>query len=236
MKTYSVVWVPLSSLAGIAPWLPPKQDEEQWIYLPCLRNTEEEDIHFEVSPALLLRSIMLSYRDDAPSVSMADSRAYMREVLDVLASGFQQPDIETMLLSEAANIRGEYGNATSRHALMTAMELLPQSSEVRSDFILDTWCRIQNGPPENWPTLAESIVEVFPMIEQERVLPGAWQACVLFVVSALMILGRHAEAETMYKHHKSDLEDPEDIERMEWLLAEKRVNMDKLAQEALGCH
>lgn len=68
-----------------------------------------------------------------------EDRHTLTYLLDVLGNGFNFSDPEKMLLDVAFKLREANGHDVSRIALLTALELIPFSSKIRSDLICDTW-------------------------------------------------------------------------------------------------
>jgi len=239
MAYNGVAWVPLSNrIREALPWLPPEPPEHEGsIFLPFMKmeNDEGDGISCDPSERSLMFAIMVHYPCNAPLITPGVIQPYMRTLLTMLADGFHIESMEELFGQGAAAIRTEYGQSLSRLALKTGMELVPDSSGIKSDFILDTWCRMQNGDREYWPELAGDVVEVFPLIEMEDDFNVAWQACILTYIVSLAILDRWGDAEAAYTKHKEALEDPEDQDRMDWMLTSRQIDMDRLAQPALNC-
>ena len=60
-------------------------------------------------------------------------------LLDALENGFKFESPEKMILDVAHSLRETNGNGASRIALEVGNELIPQSSKIKSDLILDLW-------------------------------------------------------------------------------------------------
>jgi len=60
-------------------------------------------------------------------------------LLEKLGKGFGFDDLEYLILSVAASARSKNGHAVSYSMLLTGNELLPDSSQIKSDLISDIW-------------------------------------------------------------------------------------------------
>lgn len=239
MKSAGVVWVPMGDgIREVLPWLPTELPEHEGsIFLPFMRieGEDRKGISFDGSERSLMFAIMMNYPCNAPLITAGIVQPYMRTLLAMLADGFHMDGMEELFLQAAASIRTEYGQSMSRIALKTGMDLVPDSSGIKSDFILDTWCRLQNGSPDYWPELASEVIGVFPSVVPEEEFIVAWQACILAYIVSLGILERWDDAEASYERYKDALEDREDQAQMEWMLKNRQIDMDRLAQAALDC-
>ena len=240
MRSSSVVWLPVGGkVVEMLPWLPAVPTEyEGGIYLPFLQLEKEEGrdgAPFEMSEKSLLFAILIHYQKGAPTLVLELVQPYLKIVLEELAKGYQMSGLEELIIKAAATIRADFGQSISRVALKSGMEIVPESSAIRSDFLLDTWCRLQNGDPAYWKEMAQESIDAFTGFIKEEDYLTAWQAGILTFIVSLAILDRWTEAEAAYGRYKDELEDPEDRQRMTWMLQNRSVDMDRLAQHALGC-
>lgn len=235
-----VVWLPVGNkVRETLPWLPEVPAKYAGgIYLPFLEIKKEEGsggITFEMSERSLLFAILIEYQHGAPTLVLEIVQPYLKTVLEYLVRGYGMSGLEALILKAAATIREDFGQEISRIALMSGMEIAPESSAIRSDFLLDTWCRLQNGDPFYWKEMAQESIEAFTGLIKEEDYLTAWQSGILTLIVSLAILDRWTEAEAAYGCYKDELEDPEDRQRMIWMLQNRSVDMSRLAQHALGC-
>lgn len=240
MKSSNVVWLPVrGKVVEMLPWLPTVPPEyEGGIYIPFLQLEKEEGSNgmpFEMSEKSLLFAILIHYQDDASMLSMEIIQPYLNTVLERLMHIFQLSGMEELLLKATGTIREDFGIDTSRDALNSSMEIATESSPIRADFLIDSWVLLQRDEPSNWSELARDIVDVFPDIVRADVYPNAWQTCVLAYIISLAILERWEAADAAYDQLKQTLEDPEDHERMTWMLQNRKVNMDSLLKSIFLC-
>lgn len=239
MKNPGVIWLPLGEhIREMLPWLPAEPPEHQEsIYLPFMQHEREEGqgIRCEVSERSLLLAIMMQYPCDAPGIAPGIVQPYMRLLFPMLADGFQIGGLENLFLQVGATIRSEYGQIFSRIALRTGMLLVPDSSAIRSDFMLDTWCRLQNGDPENWHELASDAVEAFAGVVKETDSSTAWQVCIQIFIVSLAILGRWPDAEAAYAKYTTELRDPDNHDQIGWMLENRAIEMNRLKKPTLRC-
>ena len=240
MRSSSVVWLPVGGkVVEMLPWLPAVPTKyEGGIYLPFLQLDKEEGrdgVPFEMSEKSLLFATLIHYQNVAPNLVQEIVQPYFNTVLERLTTIFQMSGMEELLLKVTGTLREDFGTDTSREALKSSMEIAPNSSPIRSDFILDSWVLLQRDDPSNWPELARDIVAAFPCIVREDVYSIAWKTSALAYIISLAILDRWTEAEAAYGRYKDDVEDPEDRQRMLWMLQNHKVSMDELLKSALLC-
>lgn len=84
------------------------------------------------------------------------SRQTLLHLLDVLGKGFGFKDPEMMILETAANIRELNGNVPSFKILDSGANLIPISSKIKSDWILDLWNIAADEDTEEDGSLSET--------------------------------------------------------------------------------
>lgn len=240
MRYSGVIWLPVAGkVVEMLPWLPEVPAKyDGGIYLPFLQLEKEEGgdgIPFDMSQKSLLFAILIHYQEGAPTLVLEIAQPYFITVLKILAHVYQMSGLEALIIKASATIRADFGQSISRVALMSGIAIVPESSAIRSDFLIDTWCRLQNGDPAYWKEMAQEAIDAFPGLIKEEGYLTAWQAGILTFIVSLAILERWTEAEAAYARYQNELEDPEDHERMTWMLQNRNVDMDRLAQHALGC-
>ena len=122
-------------------------------------------------------------------------------LLEILGKGFKFHDLESLILSVAANARSKNGHAVSYTMLLTGVELLPKSSHIKSDLICDTW-EILAGEHEIefYEEGLHKIIDLIHQINMDEVLPQAREMIAYFGFTALMILGLEDKVDA-YLHH-----------------------------------
>lgn len=93
----------------------------------------------DVSPKALLFGAVLRAFEDPPGVSPEPFRKMLPRLLETLARGFGERDLELMLINVAANLREAHGGGLSRHVWENVVRLHPRFDRARSDLIVDLW-------------------------------------------------------------------------------------------------
>ena len=73
--------------------------------------------------------------------------------------------------------------------LKNGIEITPESSIIRSEFILTSSFLLLNAKPELHAALMNKILEVYEEIELEKLIPGARESLPLLKLAALNALG-----------------------------------------------
>jgi hypothetical protein len=84
------------------------------------------------------------------------SRQALLHLLDILGKGFGFKNLEAMILDVAANVRELHGNVPSFKILDSGAKLIPNSSKIKSDWILDLWNIAADEDTEEDGSLSET--------------------------------------------------------------------------------
>jgi hypothetical protein len=124
-------------------------------YLPFLLSGQDvESLENKMPVALnekqLFFGIVLGMNDNAFSndlLSMQDieeSKKTWRYLLDVLVNGFSYNNPEQALLDMAATIRVRNGGFLAEEALLSSVQLMPESSKIKADLVVMMWYNFES--------------------------------------------------------------------------------------------
>lgn len=119
----------------------------------------ERGIQIELNEQQLLKGILYGlyeYENNPKPWFDLKSRQTLLYLLDVLGKGFGFKDPEIMILDTAANIRELHGNEPSFKILDSGANLIPSSSKIKSDWILDLWNLAADDDTEEDGSLSEA--------------------------------------------------------------------------------
>jgi hypothetical protein len=211
-KKYAIVWQPISpgcdagvrfgfeSLTGSLPFFLDGHD------LELLENKQR----VELTEFMLLRGILVEYLSNPPLMSIDGLRPAYENFLNVCVVGFRFPSMEELVLRVAARLRADNGNYASYKALSTGMCLLPCSSKIRSDLIMDIWLLLQERVAEGRGglPLLEEIIDAYSGINLREVNPDVIELLVYIHFVALRLAGTSSDLDTFLKEfvftHVSD--------------------------------
>ncbi|MEO6865026.1 MAG: hypothetical protein ABI229_06220 [Gemmatimonadaceae bacterium] len=157
-----------------------------------------------LGPVELLRGIMIGYLDLPPVVDV--SKPHLRDALDDLVTLLSAPSLEILLIDAAADMRERHSMESARIALETGMTILPQSSLMRSDYIMTTWSAITSRAGmadfglEESQRLCGDIVTAYSSIDLDIVEPDAVEFVVYAQLVALSYLRRQSERDQFAAH------------------------------------
>ncbi|MHB8135430.1 MAG: hypothetical protein ACYDH1_14555 [Anaerolineaceae bacterium] len=192
---YSIVWYECrenSTLAdrfyvpgfvGYLPFFVSGTDHER------LENKEEIELREEH----LLKGILYGINEEEKKGVFWDAergKETYRYLLEKLGKGFGFDSLENLILSVAASARSKNGHAVSYSMLLTGNELLPDSSQIKSDLISDIWMILSEANNRDfYEEGLRKIVDLIYQVKMEDVIPGAREMIAYFGFTALMLLG-----------------------------------------------
>ena len=110
-------------------------------------------------------------------------------LLDVLGNGFGFDDPEKMLLDVATNVRIELGSSLSAIILKTGENLIPRSSKIKSDLILDLWIEISRSSKKEVGLLNE-VIRLVENIDLDSIHAGAKEIVCYYGLCAHIFLNK----------------------------------------------
>lgn len=112
---------------------------------PALERLDsDESITFDDS--MLLRGVLHSWLEPHDRWQIPDREAlevFLDTLLDDMQSRMGHESLELMVLSTSAKVREEHGRLSAMKMLIAGHNLLPLSSEIRSDLIMDLWAIVK---------------------------------------------------------------------------------------------
>lgn len=215
MKEYSLIWFPMSPKVGFIAAL----GATEKIHVPLFLSgddlaTFKQTGAVDFSPVTLLYGILYGISDRAPTVDRELSSRYFPKALELLATELKMPDVETLVLTAAANIRQDFGSAVSAIMLMNALQILSGSNKIRSDCAVDTWVAAEECNDPNHAAVLGTIVSMLKIIDFASLAPPFRKCLSYIAMVAFSEINPEMETAFMEKHFS-----PEDLD---WIPKEKK--------------
>lgn len=117
---------------------------------------------FECNPEGLLKGILYGMSDTEQLAAIYSEDDYLI-ILEKLRLFYEFPNTEAMILLTAYEIRIKNGTLAGLQALKTGMYLLPESSKLKSDYLLSLWEKACEN--KNDMSIYEEILKLIPKID-----------------------------------------------------------------------
>jgi len=114
------------------------------------------------------------------------NRETLLHLLNYLQQGFGYADREEMILNIANNVRKELGSATSSTILRVGNTLIPQSSKIKSDLVINLWEVICKKDKND--ELFTAVVTLVLQIDFSEIKPFAKEIVCFYGLCALVFL------------------------------------------------
>lgn len=189
---YSVVWQKCSKNSKISSRFYVPEYEG---YLPFFIWGDElsafkEKKEIQLREEQLLKGILFGlyeFDNDPKPWHQEENRKTLLYLLDVLGNGFKYETPEKMVLDVAYSLREQVGNEVSCTVLDVGRNLVPDSSPIKSDLILDLW--ILSTVSENkGKEYFERIVQLIQQIQLDKILPEAKEIICYYGFCAAVLL------------------------------------------------
>lgn len=168
-------------------------------YLPFFVEGEavaqvEQAGDFEFDEEQLLKGVLYGFAEynegGKPWCQEASRNTYLW-LLDCLGNGFNFESPEQMILEAGGRVREGCGCAASRVVLTNGLALIPTSSKIRADLVLDLWkvSADQNDEIPRRESLS-LIPQLIGELEMADVRASAKEAIAYYGLASLVLLGR----------------------------------------------
>ena len=187
IESYSMFWLPVGDDNRY--YLVPDDYYDQVPWFIWGKNLEKFKATntFNLSEECLLKGILYGL---SPSCTKVGGIFYDEDVLlailDKLQEGFKFKSREELILDTALNVRDINGVHLANAILRTGMNLLPESSKIKSDYILSLW-EIACEKKDNASIYTE-IIELIPNVDLEDILNTAKESICYYGFCSLLLL------------------------------------------------
>ena len=195
IESFSMLWLPVGH--DNRHYLVPDDYYDQVPWFVWGKNLEkfEATNTFDLSEECLLKGILYGLSPISPTIGpMIYDEDVLLAILDKLQEGFKFKSREELILDTALNVRSINGVYVANAILRTGMNLLPESSKIKSDYILSLW-EIACEKKDNASIYTE-IIELIPNVDLEDILNTAKESICYYGFCSLLLL----KEDTILKH------------------------------------
>ena len=195
IEPFSMFWLPAGH--GNRYYLVPDDYYDQVPWFVWGENLEkfEATNTCDLSEEYLLKGILYGLSPSSPKLgAMIYNEDVLLAILDKLQEGFKYKSRELLILDAALDVRSINGVYVANAILRTGMNLLPESSKIKSDYILSLW-EIACEKKDNASIYTE-IIELIPNVDLEDILNTAKESICYYGFCSLLLL----KQDTILKH------------------------------------
>jgi|GEM_PF-2409672 len=198
-KRYSIVWQELGDGSDIGErfWVP-----DETGCLPFFVDGDnltklESRQPVPLSEFMLLKGLLYTWNTKPPLLSPISEESRLR-LLDILMDGFRFGNLEKLILDVAYKVRTQSGNLVSYKILKNGSSIVPSSSKIKADMLMDIGTILPDSDSSDRRTLLESLSEGLKNIAVEEINPYAWEILLVAKLAALKMLGETQELKTFF--------------------------------------
>ena len=187
-ERYALVWLPLPPEHEFVKAAFGPVEASGSIFLPVFLSGDDladfrrtTEVNFNA--VTLLYGILYGIGDrNAPSFERSTSSSYFRQALDKLTSSLQMPDVETLVLTAAANVRQELDSSVSAIMLRNALQVIPESNKIRCDCVVNTWIAAEQCDNPNHAEVLKNIVSILNQMDIASLAPP-FRKCLSYIAT-----------------------------------------------------
>jgi len=188
IEPFSMFWLPVGDenrhylvpddYYGQIPWFVWGENLENYKATSTLSLTEE----------CLLKGILYGLAPTTPKIGAIYEEEALLTILDKLQQGYNHKTREIQILNVAYSIKDVNGIYVSLGILRTGMYLLPESSPIKSDYIMSLWEKACEN--EDNESIYKEILELIPKIDLTTINSGA-KECICYYGFCSLFLLKH---------------------------------------------
>ncbi len=186
IEPFSLVWLPFGKTNKY--YLTPEDFEGHLPWFIWGENLEKFKANnsFELSEESLLKGILYGLSPRIMKVGAGYNEGDLLLILNKLKLGYKYDSEEALILHAAGNIRNKNGIFPCLTILRTGMYLLPESSKIKSDYIMGLWEKACEN--EDNESIYEEILELIPKIDLEDIYSTAKETICYYGLCSLVLL------------------------------------------------
>ena len=196
-ENFSLLWLPYAykDADGLNLLLPDSfKGHLPWFIWGDNKDKFEATGSFRLSPDFLLKGILYGMSPDAFKVGISYSEDDYLFILEKLRRHYEYRSMEALISGTAYSIKTTNGILPCLSALKTGVHLLPESSAIKSDYIMGLWEKACEDKDDMG--IYEKILELLPEIDLTAINSSA-KECVCYYGFCSLFLLKH---DTKLKH------------------------------------
>lgn len=146
-------------------------------------------------------------------------------LLDVLGNGFHFQSPEKMVLDVAYDLREKHGNELSSRILLVGCKLIPQSSKIKSDLVMDLWL-LRKGKTDT--NMLNQIVDLVNNIDPDEINEDAREIIFYNGLHAIILLRKCDQVDSFLVKYIYPYVQSSDLKQKIKMLLERRDEHDDI--------
>lgn len=173
IKSYSIIWKHFEkdSETGV------RLNAQDRFSLPYFvdgidKANFENKLPTSLNPLHLIKGLLIGYFDKPPGTDTAFAKQKARQILTENLKTFKSESLENLILDFAVHLRDENGQEASLQALMTGVELVPESDSIKYDCSLDLYSCLEDNAIKDKGAGIQKLIEVLNGIDTSKINPA----------------------------------------------------------------
>ena len=208
--TYRILWAPCPRESDVGRrigadrdlWLPYLVEGEALAKLDAGLGVPFDD--YDLGQGILAAYFETPSEPEAPR----DLAPYMSCALDELVVAFPRPSLEVMILELARGMGQRHGWALAREALRTGRALLPESPQIKCDYVVALWRMLESREAAEPMAVLHEILDLCPSADSAALRPMAREYLALVHLGALAAAEDYANLPTLLEEARRLVADP----------------------------
>ena len=132
----------------------------------------EKKLPTSLNPLHLILGLLVGYFDKPPGTDTTFTKLKTKQVLTENLETFQSESLEDLILDFAAHLRQQHGHEASLQALMTGVELIPESNSIKYDGSLDLYSCLEDSVLDDRSAGIRKLNELLSSIDPSKLDPA----------------------------------------------------------------
>ena len=131
----------------------------------------EKSLPVSLNVVHLIKGLLVGYFDKPPNTDTSFAKEHCKEILLEQLEIFKSASLADFILDFAAHLREQNGNEASLQALMTGIEIVPDSDNIKYDCALDLFNCIQDNLLDDYLAATQKLAHLVSEIDGTKLTP-----------------------------------------------------------------
>ena len=172
-RSYAIIWQQFDKGSDVGLRLKATNEFGLPYFVDGIDKTNfEKKLPVNLNPLHLILGLLVGYFDKPPAVDTAFAKQNTKQILIEHLEAFKTESLEDLILDFAAHLREQHGPEASLQALMTGVELVPDSNNIKYDGALDLYSCMEDGIIQNKAGGTQKLAQLLDGIDAKTLDPA----------------------------------------------------------------
>lgn len=172
-KSYSIIWKHFEKDSDIGDRLKAQERFSLPYFIDGIdKKNFEKKLPTSLNPLHLIKGLLVGYFDKPPGTNTEFAKQKTKQILTENLETFKSESLENLILDFSAHLRQQHDQEASLQALMTGVELVPDSDGIKYDCSLDLYSCLEDDSLKDRVAGIQKLTELLDSIDPSKLNPA----------------------------------------------------------------